>query len=75
MTSVPIRLKGSLVSGAKCAHRCWRACSCLMPHYPVSKKIGTLKAAKKRKVVSFDGELLLSPVHDNTNIVLLKDSL
>lgn len=33
--------------------------------------VGTLKAAKKRKVINFQGELLLQGVHDNTEIVLL----
>ncbi|KAI8610663.1 costars domain-containing protein, partial [Chytriomyces sp. MP71] len=33
--------------------------------------VGTLKAAKKRKVVTYDAELLLSPAHDNVDIVLL----
>ncbi|ORZ37813.1 costars family protein [Catenaria anguillulae PL171] len=35
--------------------------------------VGTLKAAKKRKVVKFDAEILLSPVHDNIDVVLLTD--
>lgn len=34
--------------------------------------VGTLKAAKKRKVVSYKSELLLQGVHDNVEIVLLK---
>ncbi|KNE60526.1 hypothetical protein AMAG_05907 [Allomyces macrogynus ATCC 38327] len=34
---------------------------------------GTLKAAKKRKVVAFQGELLLSPVHDKVEVILLTD--
>ncbi|MQM21084.1 hypothetical protein Taro_054117 [Colocasia esculenta] len=33
--------------------------------------VGTLRAAKKRKVVSFDGELLLQGVHDAVEITLL----
>ncbi|KAJ8355845.1 hypothetical protein SKAU_G00186390 [Synaphobranchus kaupii] len=33
--------------------------------------VGTLKAAKKRKIVSFDSELLLQGVHDNVDVVLL----
>lgn len=37
--------------------------------------LGTLKAAKKRKVVTFEGELLLQGVHDNVDIVLLKETL
>ncbi|XP_052205231.1 costars family protein [Diospyros lotus] len=32
--------------------------------------VGTLRAAKKRKVVSYDGELLLQGVHDNVEITL-----
>ncbi|GAB2292044.1 hypothetical protein Dimus_036322 [Dionaea muscipula] len=33
--------------------------------------VGTLRAAKKRKVVAYDGELLLQGVHDNVVITLL----
>ncbi|KAL6095711.1 abracl [Pungitius sinensis] len=33
--------------------------------------VGTLKAAKKRKVINFEGELLLQGVHDDVDIVLL----
>ncbi|XWS68217.1 hypothetical protein CRYUN_Cryun04dG0071900 [Craigia yunnanensis] len=32
--------------------------------------VGTLRAAKKRKVVTYDGELLLQGVHDNVEITL-----
>ncbi|TYH90553.1 hypothetical protein E1A91_A13G054200v1 [Gossypium mustelinum] len=32
--------------------------------------VGTLRAAKKRKVVAYDGELLLQGVHDNVEIIL-----
>jgi len=35
--------------------------------------VGTLKAAKRKKIVSYSGELLLQGVHDNVDIVLLKD--
>ncbi|XP_070781775.1 costars family protein ABRACL [Enoplosus armatus] len=35
--------------------------------------VGTLRAAKKRKVISFQGELLLQGVHDNVDIVLLQE--
>ncbi|KAK2889929.1 hypothetical protein Q8A73_018229 [Channa argus] len=35
--------------------------------------VGTLKAAKKKKVISFQGELLLQGVHDNVDIILLQD--
>ncbi|XP_012818070.1 costars family protein ABRACL isoform X1 [Xenopus tropicalis] len=35
--------------------------------------VGTLKAAKKRKIVTYQGELLLQGVHDNVDIVLLQD--
>ncbi|XP_006898818.1 PREDICTED: costars family protein ABRACL-like [Elephantulus edwardii] len=34
--------------------------------------VGTLKAAKRRKIVSYQGELLLQGVHD-VDIVLLQD--
>ncbi|KAL7750462.1 Adenylosuccinate synthase [Sorochytrium milnesiophthora] len=34
---------------------------------------GTLKAAKKRKIVDYQGELLLSPAHDNVDIILLTE--
>ncbi|OWM63657.1 costars family protein [Punica granatum] len=33
--------------------------------------VGTLRAAKKRKVLSYDGELLLQGVHDNVEITLM----
>ena len=36
---------------------------------------GILKAARKRKIVAFDGELLLSPTHDNVDIILLKTTV
>jgi hypothetical protein len=32
--------------------------------------VGTLRAAKKRKVRSYEGELLLQGVHDNVEIIL-----
>ncbi|XP_041814474.1 costars family protein ABRACL [Chelmon rostratus] len=35
--------------------------------------VGTLKAAKKKKVVAFQAELLLQGVHDNVEIVLLQE--
>lgn len=35
--------------------------------------VGTLRAAKKRKILSYDGELLLQGVHDNVDITLLLD--
>ncbi|WAR05229.1 ABRAL-like protein [Mya arenaria] len=37
--------------------------------------VGTLRAAKRKKVVTYEGELLLQGVHDNVPIKLLKDSL
>ncbi|KAJ1691717.1 hypothetical protein LUZ63_015872 [Rhynchospora breviuscula] len=36
--------------------------------------VGTLRAAKKRKVVTYDGELLLQGVHDNVEIILLRSA-
>lgn len=35
--------------------------------------VGTLRAAKRKKIVKYDGELLLQGVHDNVEIVLLKE--
>ncbi|XP_029352204.1 costars family protein ABRACL [Echeneis naucrates] len=35
--------------------------------------VGTLKAAKKKKVIDFQGELLLQGVHDNVDIILLQE--
>ena len=35
--------------------------------------VGTLRAAKRKKVVKYDGELLLQGVHDNVEVVLLKE--
>lgn len=32
--------------------------------------VGTLRAAKKRKLLTYDGELLLQGVHDNVEIIL-----
>ncbi|CAA0807374.1 Costars family protein [Striga hermonthica] len=36
--------------------------------------VGTLRAAKKRKIITFDGELLLQGVHDNVEIILKPDA-
>ena len=36
---------------------------------------GILRSARKRKIVAFDGELLLSPVHDQVNITVLRNTL
>ncbi|CAL8392637.1 costars family protein ABRACL [Gadus morhua] len=35
--------------------------------------VGTLRAAKKRKIITFQGELLLQGVHDNVEVVLLAE--
>ncbi|XP_040016236.1 costars family protein ABRACL [Gasterosteus aculeatus] len=35
--------------------------------------VGTLRAAKRRKLINFEGELLLQGVHDNVDIVLLQE--
>lgn len=35
--------------------------------------VGTLRAAKRKKFINYDGQLLLQGVHDNVDIVLLKD--
>jgi len=38
--------------------------------------VGTLRAGKKRKVLHFDGEMLLQGAHDHVDVVLLlEDSL
>ena len=37
--------------------------------------VGTLRAAKRKKVVKFEGEMLLQGAHDHVEIVLLKDDL
>eukprot|EP00842_Homolaphlyctis_polyrhiza_P005075 jgi/Hompol1/5569/HPOL_000421-RA len=37
--------------------------------------VGTLRAAKKRKIVQYDGELLLQGVHDNVDIVVLTETV
>lgn len=33
--------------------------------------VGTLKAAKRKKIITFQGELLLQGVHDNVDVILL----
>jgi len=33
--------------------------------------VGTLRAAKRKKIVKYDGELLLQGVHDNVVITML----
>lgn len=35
--------------------------------------VGTLRAAKRKKFVTYEGELLLQGVHDNVDITLLKE--
>ncbi|XP_068564535.1 costars family protein ABRACL [Cebidichthys violaceus] len=35
--------------------------------------VGTLRAAKRKKIISFEGELLLQGVHDNVEIILLEE--
>lgn len=36
--------------------------------------VGTLRAAKRKKIIQYEGEMLLQGAHDNVPIVLLKDS-
>ncbi|XP_071788495.1 costars family protein ABRACL-like [Asterias amurensis] len=36
--------------------------------------VGTLRAAKRRKIISYDGELLLQGVHDNVEVCLLQET-
>lgn len=35
--------------------------------------VGTLKAAKRKKIITFEGELLLQGVHDNVDVILLQE--
>ncbi|KII85529.1 hypothetical protein PLICRDRAFT_166123 [Plicaturopsis crispa FD-325 SS-3] len=35
--------------------------------------VGTLRAAKKRKVITYAGEMLLQGAHDDVDVVLLQD--
>lgn len=35
--------------------------------------VGTLKAAKRKRIITFQGELLLQGVHDNVEVVLLQE--
>ena len=35
--------------------------------------VGTLRAAKRKKIVTYEGELLLQGVHDNVDVTLLKN--
>lgn len=35
--------------------------------------VGTLRAAKRKKIVKFEGEMLLQGAHDNVIITLLKE--
>ena len=35
--------------------------------------LGTLKGAKKRKIVDFKGEMLLQGVHDDVDVILLQE--
>ena len=36
--------------------------------------VGTLRAAKRKKIIQYEGEMLLQGAHDDVPIVLLKDS-
>ena len=35
--------------------------------------VGTLRAAKRKKIITYQGEMLLQGAHDNVDITLLKD--
>ncbi|KAI5621893.1 costars family protein ABRACL [Silurus asotus] len=35
--------------------------------------VGTLKAAKRKKIITFQGELLLQGVHDDVDVILLQE--
>ena len=41
---------------------------------PVEALMGTLRAAKKRSVVDFQGQLLLQGVHDDVDVILLPEA-
>ena len=43
------------------------------PFFFFTALVGTLKAAKKKKIVTYAGELLLQGVHDDVDIILLVD--
>ena len=44
------------------------------PNHPVQLEslVGSLKAAKKRKILHFEGQMLLQGAHDNVEVKLLK---
>lgn len=70
---------GKLVRDDECANICecllctvfYRESEDIKPTIPVEAIVGTLRAAKKRKVVAYDGEILLQGPHDNVDVVLL----
>mmetsp|Transcript_52302 Transcript_52302/g.106611 ORF Transcript_52302/g.106611 Transcript_52302/m.106611 type:complete len:84 (+) Transcript_52302:23-274(+) len=33
--------------------------------------VGTLRAAKKKKIITFEGQMLLSPTHDDVDVIVL----
>ena len=35
--------------------------------------VGTLRAAKRKKIIKYEGEMLLQGAHDNVDVVLLKE--
>ncbi len=35
--------------------------------------VGTLRAAKRKKIITYEGQLLLQGVHDNVDVTLLID--
>ena len=45
------------------------------PPFRIQAIVGTLKAAKKRGIVSYEGEMLLKGMSDNVEIKLLKTEL
>jgi hypothetical protein len=44
-----------------------------LKHIVVEALVGTLRAAKKRGVVSYKSEMLLQGAHDDVDIVLLQE--
>lgn len=35
--------------------------------------VGTLRAAKRKKFITYEGEMLLQGAHDNVDVILLKE--
>ena len=62
---------GTLFKDDKVANLCMLGDELICTDCTVEALVGTLKAAKKRKVITFAGEILLQGAHDNVDVVLL----